>query len=434
MRTLGISKVCITPQKPVRLCGFGFRTGVYDGVRRDIFVRVFDLREESERAVFIYGDLLWWNSEFVDRMRREMMETLGIPKEQLLFVASHNHSGPGTGNSFVPLLETADEEYLDYLASRILEAVRQAGENQEEVTLVRSDGSCALNVFRRVKTKQGIAMRPNYDVEPDRTLTVFSFYRADKTLKGRLVHYPCHANLSKDNELHPDYPGYALERLDRENPGSVHMFLQGCTADMRPNCVLGDQFRAGTKADVEAFADYFCEAVGEAVGNAVGNVVESAVGNAAGNTEGSTINNGTPVTPGMTLSIRQHRLPLVQNFTKEDMETYAKDSREEIRQWAAKVQEKKLRDYETLEVAALSLGKEKLYFLNAEVSMHYAKFLREQYPGAICAGYTNGMIGYLSSAVQIREGGYEPQESAVYFALAGTYKEEIQDIIETALV
>ena len=116
------------------------------------------------------------------------------------------------------------------------------------------------------------------------------------------------------------------------------------------------------------------------------------------------------------------------------METYAKDSREEIRQWAAKVQEKDLRDYETLEVAALSLGKEKLYFLNAEVSMHYAKFLREQYPGAICAGYTNGMIGYLSSAVQIREGGYEPQESAVYFALAGTYKEEIQDIIETALV
>lgn len=410
MRTLGTSKVCITPDRPVRLCGFGFRKGVYDSVRKDIFVRVFDLREEQERVVLIYGDLLWWNSTFVERMRQSIWTELQIPEDQLLFAASHNHSGPGTGNHFVPLLETADTAYLDQLEAQVIQAVREAGENQEEVTVTRSEGNCALNVFRRVMTEQGIEMKPNYEVEPDRTMTVFQFYRSDRSLKGRLVHYPCHANLSKDNDLHPDYPGYFLERLDEETPGSVNLFLQGCTADMRPNCVLGDQFRAGTEKDVEAFAGYVCEAVGRAV------------------------KCETPVAPGMRRSRRQLRLPLVQDFTEADLDAYLKDSREEIRQWAEKIREKNLRNYETLEVSSLELGDQKIYFLNAEVSMHYAKVLREQFPGAVCAGYTNGMIGYLSSAAQIREGGYEPCESAVYFALAGTYEESIQEIIESALV
>jgi hypothetical protein len=40
------------------------------------------------------------------------------------------------------------------------------------------------------------------------------------------------------------------------------------------------------------------------------------------------------------------------------------------------------------------------------------------------------MIGYICTANQISEGGYEPIGSAQYFALAGTYKEEIETIIQ----
>ena len=46
---------------------------------------------------------------------------------------------------------------------------------------------------------------------------------------------------------------------------------------------------------------------------------------------------------------------------------------------------------------------------------------------------TNGMIGYLSNAQQIVEGGYEPRDSATYFALAGTYTMEIDRIIRAGL-
>lgn len=409
MRRLGVSKISITPKRPVRLCGFGFRTGPYEAVRDEIYVRVFDLRDDEERVIFIYGDLLWWNPDFVARMKAVIEKRLSIPGDRLLFVASHNHSGPGTGDTFVPLLESVDEAYADFLQEQMVTALCAAQKDLEPVRLTRSDGMCALNVYRRVADAEGVRMMPNYAVEPDRRLTVFSFYREDGSLKGRIVHYPCHANLSKDNELHPDYPGYALERMDSGHPGSVSIFLQGCTADMRPNCVLGDQFRAAQAAEVREFAKLFCADVEK------------------------TVRRERPVGDGSKLRHLEVRLPVLQELSRQEVEARLEDGAEEVRQWADRVLKKNMRDYEVLELNVLELGGQPLYFFNAEVSMYYAAAAREETPDAVCTGYTNGMIGYLCTADQIREGGYEPHDSAVWFAVAGTYDAAVEQVIRAAM-
>lgn len=403
MMELGTSKICITPNKPLRLCGFGFRTEPFKDVRKDIFVRVFILQDKDELVTIIYGDLLWWNTEFVSSIEKQLGQMLGFNADKVLFVASHNHSGPGTGESFIPLLETADKEYVAFLKEKIMEAIRAARDNMEAVALKKSVGKSALNVYRRVMTEDGIKMRPNYQVPPDQILTVFSFYRMDGSLKGRLVHYPCHANLSKDNDVHPDYPGYALERMDQEHPGSMSIFLQGCTADMRPNCVLGDDFRPGSAQDVIAFADSFYRDV------------ESVVASGEESMESH-----------IELKRREVGLKVEQKKCRQEIEQELRSSREEVRQWANKVLEKDCPDTELLKVWDLKIGEQHCFFFNAEVSMYYAEFARTLYGGAICAGYSNGMIGYLSTANQIREGGYEPEESAIYFAIAGTYAECIE--------
>lgn len=410
MIELGTSKVCITPEKPLRLSGFAFRSKGYDCVRKDIFVRVMDFCSDGVRVVVIYGDLLWWNSRFAERMRSCLEARSGLLQEQVLFVASHNHSGPGTGDTAIALLETAEPEYLSFLEERILEAVEKAETDREAVELKRSVGQFAGNVYRRMRTAEGICMMPNYEVEPDRHLTVINCRRPDGTLKGRIIHYPCHANLSKDNELHPDYPGYLLELSDRDNPGSVAVFFQGCTADMRPNCVLGEEFRAGTPEDVEAFASavYHGVKLAEASG-------ETGLGDE------------------MTLNRRQEFLGFERSWGRAELEKWRQDEREEIRQWAEKVLEKGIRDGEVLEVSEWNLGGQRCYFFNAEMAMHYAQKARELCPGSICSGYTNGMIGYLCTDEQIREGGYEPEGSATYFGLAGTYPVGTQGLIERSM-
>ena len=81
MIELATSKVCITPEKPLRLIGFAFRSKGYDCVRKDIFVRVMDFCSDGVRVVVIYGDLLWWNSRFAERMRSCLEARSGLLQE-----------------------------------------------------------------------------------------------------------------------------------------------------------------------------------------------------------------------------------------------------------------------------------------------------------------------------------------------------------------
>ena len=41
-------------------------------------------------------------------------------------------------------------------------------------------------------------------------------------------------------------------------------------------------------------------------------------------------------------------------------------------------------------------------------------------------GYSNGMIGYLVTAEQIAEGGYEPAESYAYLYRPGPFRPEVE--------
>lgn len=410
MLWLGTAKRCITPQKPVRLCGYATRTAAFDGVKEDIWVRVHALQDGTERLFVVYADLLWWNSTFVDRIRREIFTQYGIGAQNLLFVASHNHSGPGTGNCFTPLLETGEEAYADFLSEAVLSALQAALENQEPVTVRRYETKCAMNVYRRVKTADGVLMRPNYAVPADWALTALGFYRRDGSLKGAMLHYPCHANLSNENAVQPDYPGIALRLLDEAFPGSLSLFLQGCTADLRPNSVLGDRFVPCDYERVRSFAQNFfqqCRTLLQRPGKSMDGALR--------------------------VSSLFLKLPLDQPFEKSDVQAALHDPEEAKRQWAEKVIEKNFRPYETMEIACVVIAGQILFGFNAEMSQAYAAFARVICPGALCAGYTNGMIGYLAAAGQIREGGYEPVGSAVYFALAGTYSVGVEALIHDAM-
>ena len=258
-------------------------------------------------------------------------------------------------------------------------------------------------------------MCPNYYVAADTTLTIIGYYREDGTLKGTLIHYPCHANLSDQNAVQPDYPGIALRMMDEQYPESISMFFQGCTADLRPNSVLGNQFISCDYSKVQLFAGRFFECCQKAIADG-----------------GKKIELSSDCY--LQSRVKRRQLPLKQEFTGEQVRKALKSERLEIRQWAEKVLEKDVRPWEELEISCISYGNELSFiFINAEISQIYAEYARTLYSGCICTAYSNGMIGYLASETQINEGGYEPEGSALYFALAGTYKPEIETIIKRAI-
>jgi hypothetical protein len=405
---LGTAKRIITPKTPIRLCGYATRTDVFDVVLEDIYLRVHYQEYNNSTVVFIYGDLLWWNNEFVSIVRKDAASAAELPVSSIFFVASHNHSGPGTGTTFIPKLETIDKDYVDWLKEQVIEGVLEAKHNLEEVTVMRHDGTSDSNVFRRVKNEQGnIEMKPNYHVDADKALTVISYGRTDGSIKGILIHYPCHANLSNGNQVHPDYPGFTLGILDTSYEGCVSLFLQGCTGDLRPNSVLGNQFVPCDFDHVKMFAQEFAKSCIRTISTT-----------------------GIRVDEDVEITKVEYKLPLTQKFTIEKLEELAQTD-EVVRQWLAKVKEKEFRLFEVIEISKIRFGSGlSIFTFNAEVSQYYAEYARLIDSTAICVGYTNGMIGYICTANQISEGGYEPIGSAQYFALAGTYKEEIETIIQ----
>lgn len=408
---LGVGKIEITPECKVRLCGYATRTEAFAGVKEDIYIRVQIHEDKGNRIVFIYADLLWWGSDFVFEMKKQIKEIFGFSTYEVFMVASHNHSGPPTSNRFTATLETFEPKYCEFLKVQVLECIREAMGNMEEVHPRLYKGTSELNVFRRVIEDGKVKMAPNYEVEADRVLTIVGFYRPDKTLKATLIHYPCHANLSDENFIQPDYPGIALRLLDEKFEGSNSLFLQGCTADLRPNSVLGKKFIPCNYDRVKDFAVSFYEDCCKILDD-----------------EGVEID--------VNLDSKVKEVPLyMENLKDISIIEEMKDSNDKVeREWAEKVLEVENRDFEVLEIGMIDYAKE-ISFLtyNCELSQYYALFAKELDASAISVSYTNGMIGYVCTKQQILEGGYEPEGSALYFALSGTYKPNIEEIIRKAI-
>ena len=402
---LGTAKNVITPEIPVRMCGYATRTGAFDGVVEDIYVRVHAYEEDGRRAVFCYADLIWFNNDVIPMFRKALREN-GIDENSVVFFTSHNHSGPGTGRSFTALLETCDDAYREFLIGKVVETVRSAISNLEDVDLYYAASELDLVVNRRKMIDGAIAMVPNYEAPADRNITVIKALRKDGSVKGMLVHYACHANLSNENQIHGDYPGAALRMLDETYEGSVNVFLQGCTGDMRPNSTIGNVFCPATRERIIRFATIFKD-----------KVVKMA--------EGGMRHLSDDVSVPYQLSFE---LPLDQEGVREKAEN-ASSMDLATQQWAECVRAKDFRPYETMVLTRVVLGGIPMLFYNAEVVQSYAAKARDFDRNALSIGYSNGMIGYISNAKQIEEGGYEPCGSALYFSLAGTYKRDIERII-----
>lgn len=404
----GTSKKVVTPPVPLRLAGYASRKECFQKVEEDIYVRVHVQRTAEAQLIFIYGDFLWWNTQFTDIARAKLKKELGIGCDSLFFVASHNHSGPGTGNSFIPQLEQAEESYRNFLLGKVVEAVKEAMEVLDEVTLWRFDGNSNLNVFRRRKLGDNIEMRPDFQVPSDTHLTILGFLNADGDMKGLVAHYPCHANLSGQNVLHPDYPGIALRLLDQAYPGCVSMFWQGCTGDLRPRNILGDHFAEGDYDKAQLFAGDFVEDCKRTLSRS-----------------------GRKVSEKLSIHSREILLPLENRKSDEELRACLGSQDEVQRAWAMKVLEKGNPAFEILRMKYVKYGEGlAVYFFGAEMSQEYALWARRQDPSAVCTAYTDGMTGYICTAQQILEGGYEPKGSAKYFALGGTFPPEVEKLIK----
>ncbi len=420
MNALYISakRVDITPLHPLRLAGFASRIGVYEKVITPIEAQCLLFKQGDREVLLVGADLLWWSPDFIHSFRPRLAEAMNLSEEQILFTATHNHAGPGTGDNFLPLLEAASDQYVAYLKEALLATCKNLRKHYEEASLTLHKVHIPCSINRRKLVNGKILMEPN----PKQAITQEAKILTLSRKKGietttqhdvlvHIVHYPCHATSSAENALHSEYPGVIRKALETHYPDSITVFLQGATADIRPNISENGHFVKKDYSETERF----------------GQAVEAFILDALKE-------EGRPIEPHLQLKYSQIVLPLKPKYDKNILRQTSTEDETLDLVWAKKVSEQEAYDYRLLNLSYLELSPDwKGLFFNAELVDAYQRYAQHLDINALVIGYTNGMIGYLCTAQQLEEGGYEADESTYWFALSGPYDPGLEEKINTLI-
>jgi len=412
---LGTAKVDITPAYPVELAGFASRTGAFEGISRRLYARIWFFEQHGDsgvrKALIVQADLIWWGPEIVRRLKQNLLERWGFDPASVIFHASHTHSGPQTTGMFTSSLGKPDSAYLKQLEWLVLDGVSEAQSNLESVLVLRGGGDCRIGVNRRRRVEETIKMAPHPDGPMDTEVIVFRFQTGAGAAKGVLFHYTCHPTVTADNFISSEFPGVAMEQVEEALAGgTIASYMQGCCGDIRPALVRDDAFYRGTDEDVERLGGALSEEVLRVLNRPM-----------------------KPLVPTQ-LAWRSEivRLPLQRMPEREELEAL-KDEEGIVGQWSALLLDEPFRlcDFVPLQLSVLHIA-DGLSFLalDGEVVMEYGKFVKTRSGGRILPlAYSNGMVGYIPTALQVSEGGYEAKESVRYFGLPAPFDDSLEKLI-----
>lgn len=422
MMQLGIGKADITPPFPVPLAGFAGRTADYEGISRPLYVRAWVFVQEMDdgrqsKAILLQADLICWGAERLGELSGKIQKQWNIPAERILFHASHTHGSPMTTGQFSPMLGKLNRDYVEFLERRTEEAIAGAHDNLECVSMERGADNCFGIGINRRKLIDGVAvMAPNPQGLNDQEVTVVRFVAHNARTKGVMFHFTCHPTTTSDNRVTSDYCGAAMEILDRELGDGVSCFVQGCCGDIRPSLLNDDQtgFRSGNDGDVGRR--------GQALAELVLKVMRRPM---------------SALTPARLRGwTAQAQLPFRQAPAWDDLQPDERDP-EEIAAWKTLLRSDpdRLKPTGTLNMQLLQIADElSLLAMDGEIVVEYGLYAKLlSHNKVLPLGYSNGLLGYIPTARQIREGGYESDSSTVYFGFPSILSPRVEANVRRAI-
>ncbi|WP_174734401.1 neutral/alkaline non-lysosomal ceramidase N-terminal domain-containing protein [Mesobacillus harenae] len=416
---LGTAKVEITPQFPVALAGFKERKGSFEGVAHPLHLRVlfFQLEEADRicRSILISADLIWWDTSHAKNLRKRIADRWGLEESAVILHATHTHSGPQTSNQFTPSLGCPVDGYLQFLEDQLMAALEQASVNIEPVTMEHGIGKCEIGIHRRKLVKGKCVMAPNPDGPTDQEVHVICFRTAKERFKAIITHYACHPTTTADNSISSEYPGVAMDLVENHyGKDSVALFLQGCSGDIRPALVKNGLFYRGTDLEVKKLGKKLADEVLWVAGKTM-----------------------SPLKP--VLKNRKVQTSLSFKTLPTLAELRGKVTEPDVMgEWSSLLlaQPDRINLEVPIEFTYLQIANSLAFLaINAEVVVDYGLWIKKTFAGKVLPiPYSNGMLGYIPTAKQTEEGGYEAEESLYYFGLPAPFSVSIEKEIKKSII
>jgi len=408
----GAAKVSITPLTPMWLNGYAGRETPASGSIHPIWAKALVVEEnKNSRIIFVTTDLLGLSHEIVEDVYKELAAKYGIQRSQLIMNASHTHSAPVIWPCLDAIhdFNTADQAtvaaYSHTVRENILKAVNQAFENLTPAKLYSGHGAAGFAINRRNLRDHNNNGSIDHDVPVVKVATV-----DNKTL-AVLFGYACHnTTLVDDNFLfNGDYAGFAQIEIEKNNPGAVALFLMGCGADQNPD-------PRGTVALATKY--------GNELATAVQNVLDRKM-----KTVGSAVRSSYVKAD---LKFRPFDLAMYQKDITGDNKFFQRRAMLMLEAYNKGWDVSKL----NYPIQAVRFGNAlTILALSGEVVVDYSLKTKKLFAAEniYVAGYCNEVICYIPSKRVLKEGGYEADESMVYYGMPGPFADDVEERIFTGI-
>jgi len=420
---VGIARVDITPQVPVRLSGFAARAKEEtDQVLNKIFAKAIAIGNDQQHpTVFITIDLLGIQWRVTSKVVEALAKKTGLKPEQIAIFASHTHGGPEIGN-FINHLQCRGDYPVKFNFSDSLLALPQLihlaqfsdflVDKLEDVAIAAlKDRKPALVSWGQSSASFSENRRPGGG-PVDQSLPVLRVTNLEGALRAVFFNYACHGiSLGEDvNAVHGDWMGEAQNQIEGRYPGAIALMAVGCAGDAHP---------------VKRSSIEYMKAYGKEILDSVSKLIQLDL---------------TPIKKPPVGSMCWVKLPFDRVPSVSELINFTADTT--IKGYYARLAlERVLRGEELPKELNYPLQvwnfDNKLAMINmgGEVMVDYSKVFNQKYgKGKIWINaYANDVACYIPSKRIIKEGGYEGETSMYWYNKPAPFSDSVEERIIKAV-
>jgi neutral ceramidase len=223
----GVARTDITPPCGLPLTTWAGRRALARGIHDPLITQALVLDDGSRHIALVTLDVASVSRPMTDAVRARVEWLTGIPGENVLINASHNHSGPGIHTRAETRTLSPHQDFLQYAALL--------------PEMVAGVVYAAASSMRPARVGGGTAHLPGVTVnrfkherKVDDRLTVLRVDDESGEPFVLAISFACHpTTIAGHNVLwNADFPGAVRAEVQTRLPGVEPLFLQGCAGDI----------------------------------------------------------------------------------------------------------------------------------------------------------------------------------------------------------
>jgi neutral ceramidase len=415
----GVAKVNITPEQYMWMSGYAARNKPAEGKMTELWAKALAIEDPAgKRAVLVTLDLVGIERTLSNSIRDKLEKRFGLDRSQVAINCSHTHSGPVVGRNLRPMHEYAlppehrdlIHQYADKLETAIVDVVGRAIGKLAPAKLEYGSGRSDFAVNRRANKEADVPkLREAGQLKgpSDHDVPVLAVKDTAGKLLAVAAGYACHATVLSGYDWSGDWPGFFQIELEKNHPGTMALFWQGCGADQNP-------LPRRSQALAEKYGAQLATAVDEVLAKPM-----------------------TPVTGRLKTSYSEIPLAFGTLPTRDELLVQRNDKTASIATRAKMFLEdldngRPLSPTYSYPIELWRFGNDiEWYFLGGEVVVDYAIRIKAEQHGkkTWVAGYSNDVMAYIPSRRVLNEGGYEGGGAMAYYGLPTAWSEQVENQI-----